>query len=313
MIDAPPLKRRADRQRRAALIGFPMDLGGNTRGVDMGPSAIRLTELALRLAEIGIETTDLGNVLVHTRALVEAGQPDAHFLNEILRAADSAAEMTQEALSMGAMPIVLGGDHSVAIGSLWGMAQSSGPGGVIWIDAHADLNTPATSPSGNVHGMPLAVALGLCADDPRFRSPSWPERSVLPQHTVLVGIRDLDPGEREFLQRPDAPRVFTMAEIDRRGIAAVAEEAISIASGAPFLHVSLDMDAVDPNDAPGVGTAVRGGLSYREAHTLLETIASKAQIDSADVVEVNPVLDERNRTAQLATELTCSLLGKTIL
>lgn len=297
--------------RGAGFIGFPIDLGGNRRGVDMGPSAIRLTDVATRLSALGVEVTELGNVLVHTRGLVERGDADAVFLEEILRASDAAASMTVNAVRDGLTPIMLGGDHSVAIGSLWGMASVHGPGGVIWIDAHADLNTPATTLSGNVHGMPLAVALGACAGDPRFAS-AWPARCVLPEHVAIVAARDLDPAERDLLRLPGAPRVFTMQEIDRRGIAAVAEEALEIASGAGFLHVSLDLDSLDPRDAPGVGTPVRGGLTYREAHTLLE-IAATGTPDSVDVVEVNPVLDVRNSTGVTAAELLCSLFGASIL
>jgi arginase len=221
--------------------------------------------------------------------------------------------MTVDAVERDCVPVMLGGDHSVAIGSLRGMASVHGPGGAIWIDAHADMNTPKTSPSGNVHGMPLAIALGLCADDPRFASERWPAQALDPKHTVIIGARDLDAGEQAYLRdHPAAPRVFSMQEIDRRGIASIADEAIEICSGAAFTHVSLDLDAVDPRDAPGVGTPVRGGLNYREAHTLLEII-STAKPDSVDVVEVNPVLDVRNQTAETAAELVCSLFGASII
>jgi arginase len=298
--------------RRIGIIGFPMDLGGNRRGVDMGPSALRLTSMTERLTNMGIDVVELGNVLVRTRGLVDSGSGDAHFVEEILRACDAAAQMTVDAVERDCVPMLLGGDHSVAIGSLRGMASVHGPGGAIWIDAHADVNTPATSPSGNVHGMPLAVALGACASDPRFASDRWPARALDHKKTVIIAARDLDEHERAFLRTPDAPRVFTMQEIDRRGIAAVADEALEITDGAAFLHVSLDLDALDPRDAPGVGTPVRGGLNYREAHTLLEIIAT-AQPDSVDIVEVNPVLDVRNQTAETASELVCSLFGASII
>jgi arginase len=298
--------------RRLGIIGFPMDLGGNRRGVDMGPSALRLTNMTQRLTNMGVEVVELGNVLVRTRGLVDSGAGDAHFVEEILRACDAAAQMTVDAIERECVPMLLGGDHSVAIGSLRGMASVHGPGAAIWIDAHADLNTPATSPSGNVHGMPLAVALGRCADDPRFASERWPARALDHRKTVIIAARDLDEHEREFLRTPEAPRVFTMQEIDRRGIAAVADEALEITSGAPFLHVSLDLDALDPRDAPGVGTPVRGGLNYREAHTLLEILAT-GEPDSVDIVEVNPVLDVRNQTAETASELVCSLFGASII
>ena len=298
--------------RRIGIIGFPMDLGGNRRGVDMGPSALRLTSMTSRLASMGIDVVELGNVLVRTRGLVDSGSGDAHFVEEILRACDAAAQMTVDAVERECVPMLLGGDHSVAIGSLRGMASVHGPGGAIWIDAHADVNTPATSPSGNVHGMPLAVALGRCADDPRFASDRWPARALDHKKTVIIAARDLDQHERAFLRTAEAPRVITMQEIDRRGIAAVADEALEITDGASFLHVSLDLDALDPRDAPGVGTPVRGGLNYREAHTLLEIIAT-AQPDSVDIVEVNPVLDVRNQTAETASELICSLFGASII
>lgn len=300
-------------QRHVGLIGFPMDLGGAMRGVDMGPSAIRLARLVEQIEALGLQVTDQGNVLVHTRALVDEGDPRARHLDEIVRACRAAATMVGEALDQGLWPLTLGGDHTVAIGTLWGMAQSAGaPGGVIWIDAHPDVNTPQTTLSGNVHGMPLAVALGMCEPDSGFYRDNWPRCSVESSRSVLIACRDIDPGEQETLRRPGGPKLFTMSDIDRRGMGAVAEEAVRIAAGGPFLHVSLDMDSVDPDYAPGVGTPVRGGLTYREAHTLMEVL-SESPVSSMDVVEVNPVLDSQNRTAVLATELICSLLGKRII
>jgi arginase len=289
-----------------------MDLGGNRRGVDMGPSALRLTDFPDRLKRLGLDVVDMGNVLVHTRALLDRDDPQAHFLDEILRACDAAGDMVLDALARDLLPLTLGGDHSVAIASMRAMAKANGTGGVIWIDAHADLNTPSTTISGNVHGMSLAVALGRCEGDPRFDNPRWPTQCVDPKRTVLIATRDLDPAEQEFLRGANAPRTFTIAEIDRRGIADVAEEAVSIASGGSFLHVTLDLDALDPSVAPGVGTPVQGGLSYREAHMLMETLAGSG-VSSLDVVEVNPVLDVRNQTAELAGELICSLFGARIL
>jgi arginase len=208
------------------------------------------------------------------------------------------------------MPLVLGGDHSVALGSLVGMAQARGPGGVVWVDAHGDVNTPETSPSGNVHGMVLAAALGLAGDV--FRRDGWPLPAVESGKLALLGVRSLDDGERELLQRIDA-KVFTMSEIDRIGVEPCMREALAHASGAAFLHVSLDMDVVDPDYAPGVGTPVRGGLSYREAHLAMETVAESGVLDSLDVVEVNPILDRENATGQLAVELVASALGARIL
>lgn len=301
-----------EKRRRVGLIGFPIDLGGNMRGVDMGPSAIRLSGFAERLESMGVDVTDMGNVLVHTRALIDQGDSSARHLEEILRASDECARMTEAVVQEGLLPVALGGDHTVVVGMLWGMAKLRGPGGIIWIDAHADLNTPRTSPSGNVHGMSLAMALGLCTGDSRFQTDEWPERSLLPEHTVLIGTRDLDPGEAEYLRQPGSPTVFTMSEVDRHGVSTIIEQALAITADASFLHVSLDMDAVDPHDAPGVGTPLRGGLTYREAHMLLETVAT-ADFSSVDVVEVNPVLDTHNSTAVLAGELICSLFGERIL
>jgi arginase len=208
------------------------------------------------------------------------------------------------------LPLVLGGDHSVALGSLVGMARVHGPGGVLWIDAHGDLNTPATSPSGNVHGMVLAAALDLGGD--AFHHDAWTLPAVAPRRIALVGVRSLDQGERELLRRLDA-KVFTMSEIDRIGIEPCMREAIAHAAGAAFLHVSFDMDVVDPDHAPGVGTPVRGGLSYREAHLAMETVAESGLLDSLDIVEVNPILDRENATGQLAVELVASALGARIL
>jgi arginase len=208
------------------------------------------------------------------------------------------------------MPLVLGGDHSVALGSLVGMARARGSGGVVWVDAHGDVNTPETSPSGNVHGMVLAAALGLAGD--AFRRDGWPLPAVESGKLALVGVRSLDEGERELLQRIDA-KVFTMSEVDRIGVEPCMREALAHASGAAFLHVSLDMDVVDPDYAPGVGTPVRGGLSYREAHLAMETVAESGVLDSLDVVEVNPILDRENATGQLAVELVASALGARIL
>lgn len=290
-----------------------MDLGGNQRGVDMGPSAIRLTDFVERLADLGIDIEDFGNVLVHTRAKVVEGSGNAHYLDEILRACRASAEMTEEVLAAGRIPVALGGDHTVAMGTIAGMAaKHKSPGGVIWIDAHADLNTPATSPSGNVHGMALAVALGLCDDDPSFAQRWWTSPMIDTKHCVLIATRDLDPGEREYLRGGNGPTVFTIEDIDRHGIMHVAKQAMEVVKGAPFLHVSVDLDALDPRDAPGVGTPVRGGLSYREAHALMESL-SQLPFSSVDLVEVNPSLDMQNQTAELAGELICSLFGARIL
>jgi arginase len=296
---------------RVALIGAPLDLGSGRRGVDMGPSAIRYAELAEHLAaKLGIETDDLGNVDAPVAESTVMGDDSARFLPQILELCERVAVLVTEARRRGELPLVLGGDHSVALGSLVGMANVHGPGGVIWIDAHGDLNTPDTSPTGNVHGMVLAAALGFAG--PAFERPGWTLPAIEAGKLALVGVRSLDPGERALLRRLDA-KVFTMSEIDRVGIESCMREALSHARGAAFLHVSLDMDVVDPEHAPGVGTPVRGGLSYREAHLAMEMLADSALADSLDVVEVNPVLDRENKTAPHAVELVASALGARIL
>ena len=297
--------------REVAVIGGTLDLGAGRRGVDMGPSAIRYAGLDQQLTDkLGVRVFDEGNVISPVAETAEVGDERARYLPQILDLCDRVAKLVEAATRRGAMPLVLGGDHSVALGSLVGMALARGPGGVVWIDAHGDLNTPETSPSGNVHGMVLAAALGLAGD--AFRREGWQIPAVEPGKLALVGVRSLDEGERELLGRIDA-KVFTMSEIDRIGVEPCMREALAHASGAGFLHVSLDMDAVDPDYAPGVGTPVRGGLSYREAHLALETVAEYGRTDSMDVVEVNPILDRENATGQLAVELVASALGARIL
>jgi arginase len=297
--------------RRVALIGAPLDLGAGRRGVDMGPSAIRYAELAEHLATaLGIATDDFGNVEAPVAEAVERDDERAHYLPEILELCDRVAKLVERARRGGATPIVLGGDHSVALGSLVGMAAVHGPGGVVWVDAHGDLNTPETSPSGNVHGMVLAAALGLGGEP--FAHDGWTLPAIEAGRLALVGVRSLDEGERTLLRELNAT-VFTMSEVDRRGIEPCMREALEHASGGAFLHVSFDMDAVDPEVAPGVGTPVRGGLSYREAHLAMELVAESGLVDSLDVVEVNPILDRENATGKLAVELVASALGARIL
>ena len=298
-------------KRQVVLIGAPLDLGAGRRGVDMGPSAIRYAGIAEHLAEkLDIETSDLGNIEAPVAESTAAGDDQARYLPQILELCDRVAQLVAKVRREGKTPIVLGGDHSVALGSLVGMASVSGPGGVIWIDAHGDLNTPETSPSGNVHGMVLAAALGLAGDS--FSRDGWPLPAVEAGKLALVGVRSLDEGERELVRKLDA-KVFTMSEIDRIGVEPCMREAIAHAAGAAFLQVSFDMDVVDPDYAPGVGTPVRGGLSYREAHLAMETVAESGLLDSLDIVEVNPILDRENATGQLAVELVASALGARIL
>ena len=297
--------------REVAVIGAPLDLGAGRRGVDMGPSAIRYAGLEQALVtKLGARVHDLGNVAAPVAESTAMGDDRTRFLSQILDLCDEVAALVRASRVAGRMPIVLGGDHSVALGSLVGMASVDGPGGVLWIDAHGDLNTPESSPTGNVHGMVLSGALGL--NGPAFAREGWTLPAVEVGRIALVGVRSLDDGERRLLGELEA-MVFTMSEVDRRGIEPCMREALAHTAGAAFLHVSLDMDVVDPDSAPGVGTPVRGGLSYREAHLAMEIVAESGLADSLDVVEVNPILDRENATGQLAVELVLSALGARIL
>jgi len=293
---------------RAAIIGAALDLGAGRRGVDMGPSAIRYAGLSDRLERAGIEVEDRGNVqaaIAETRA---SGQERARFLDEILETCARVSAEVERARSDGLVPLVLGGDHSIAMGSLSGLARD-GRGGVLWLDAHGDLNTPATSPSGNVHGMPLAAAIGLCEDFGRdgLRLPA-----VDPERVAVVGVRSLDPGE-QALVRELGVAIYTISDLDRRGMEPVLTEALERVGGGAFVHVSVDLDVVDPEVAPGVGDPVRGGLSYREAHLALELVAEAGVMNALDIVEVNPIHDHENTTAGVAVELAVSAFGGTIL
>jgi arginase len=290
------------------VIGAGLDLGAGRRGVDMGPSAIRYAELEARITSLGNHVVDYGDVRAPVPEATQEGDASHRYLGPIMQVCSRLADVVDEACGQGQLPIVLGGDHSIAMGSLGGMARRHGPGAVLWIDAHGDLNRPGTSPSGNVHGMPLAAALG--AGGEAFTTDAYPTPSV--EKAALVGVRSLDPGERDLI-RELGILVFTMTEIDRRGVEAVIADALAGLAGASFLHVSLDLDVVDPMFAPGVGTPVPGGLSYREAHLALELLAEAGVVDSLDVVEVNPILDRENQTAKLAVELVASALGKRIL
>jgi arginase len=300
----------AKTSRSVAVIGAALDLGSGRRGVDMGPSAIRYAGLDARLAQLGHECLDLGNVEAAVPEAADVADEHARFLPEIQATCSRVADLVAQAASNGLMPLVLGGDHSVALGSLAGLARVYGLGGVLWLDAHGDLNSPETSPSGNVHGMVLAAALGR--GGPRFQENGWGLPAVADSHAALVGVRSLDDGERELLGDLEAC-VFTMSDVDRLGVERAVRDALAHVAGAAFVHVSLDMDVVDPDVAPGVGTPVRGGLSYREAHLALELIAESGLLTSLDVVEVNPILDRENETGKLAVELVASALGARIL
>ncbi|HEY3070239.1 MAG TPA: arginase [Gaiellaceae bacterium] len=297
-------------ERRLAIIGAALDLGAGRRGVDMGPSAIRYAGIDDRLASLSLSCADWGNVETAVAEAASEGDPEARFLDEIKEACARIAGVVASAKREELVPIVLGGDHSVAIGTLGALASLYGPGGVVWFDAHGDLNTPETSPSGNVHGMPLAAALGLANE--AFASAAWPLPALDPEHVALIGIRSLDEGERELVHELGIA-VYTMSALDRRGVEPVVREALERVGGAPFVHVSLDMDVVDPEAAPGVGTPVRGGLSYREAHLAMELVAEWGEFGSFEIVEVNPILDRENATGRLAVELAASAFGARIL
>ena len=276
----------------------------------MGPSAIRYAGLDERISQLGRRCEDWGNVVTAVAEATSVGDERMRYLPEIKATCDRIAELVARAVGEGYLPLVLGGDHSVALGTLGGLARARGPGGVLWFDAHGDLNRPDTSPSGNVHGMPLAAAMGLAGLE--FQGEAYPLPAVEPRRVALVGVRSLDPGERELLAELDA-RVFTMSDLDRMGVETALREALDHVAGGRFVHVSLDMDVLDPDVAPGVGTPVRGGLSYREAHLALELVAESGLAGSLEVVEVNPILDRENQTAKLAVELVASALGARIL
>jgi arginase len=303
------------RHSRVAIVGAPLDLGAGRRGVDMGASALRFAGVNEKLAALGYDVSDCGNVAVEQPERVSAGPRRARYLPQIAETCTRLAEVVDEIATAGTVPLVLGGDHSVAVGTISGMSKAMRRRkqrlGVLWIDAHADMNTPQTSPSGNVHGMPLACVIGKGPRELTHIFDYAPK--VDPKNVALVGIRDVDVLERPHV-RKSGVRAFTMRDIDERGMRAVMEEAIQIAgAGTAGLHVSLDMDSCDPEHAPGVGTPVRGGLSYREAHLAMEMIGDSERLVSMEVVEVNPVIDEANRTGLLAVELIMSAMGKRIL
>ena len=276
----------------------------------MGPSAIRYAGLEARIVELGRRCVDWGDVVTAVAEASAVGDERVRFLPQIKETCERIAELVARAVEEGFLPLVLGGDHSVALGTLGGLARASGPGGVLWLDAHGDLNRPATSPTGNVHGMPLAAALGL--GGPEFESESYPLPALESSRVALLGVRSLDPAERELLAELDA-LVFTMSDLDRVGVEPAMRDALAHVAGPGFVHVSLDLDVLDPEVAPGVGTPVRGGLSYREAHLALELVAESGLVGSIEVVEVNPILDRENQTGKLAVELVASALGARIL
>jgi arginase len=294
---------------RVAIIGAPIDFGSTRRGVDMGCSAIRYAGLQADLQRLGHDVVDLGNVQVALAEQGDFGDPRLKHLDKIVDAAAALAGLVAEARADHRFPLVLGGDHSIALGSLAGAARDRTIG-VIWIDAHGDFNTAETTPTGNIHGMPLAAACGI--GDPRLVNLVYPGRKVDPKHVALVGVRDLDEGERALL-RAHGVSVFTIQQIDRKGMDRVVAEALEVVTdGTDGVFASLDLDALDPREAPGVGTPVAGGVNYREAHLTMELLAEAGCLVALDVVEVNPILDSENSTARLASELALSALGKRI-
>lgn len=293
------------------IIGVPVDLGANRRGVDMGPSAMRYAFLRERLNDLGHEVEDLGNIKVPERDSVSKKDHRLTYLPDILQVNEELMLKVSEVLTSGGFPLVLGGDHSVSIGSIAGVARNVPSFGILWFDAHGDFNTPETSSSGNIHGMPLAVSVGRGDEDLVGCGGVVPK--VAEENVVIIGVRDLDPEESELLHSSKVT-ALTMQDIDERGMQEVVKQGLAIAgAGVDGFIVSFDLDVIDPMEAPGVGTPVRGGITYREAHLAMELVAQSGGLLAMDVVEVNPILDHRNQTAELAVELISSALGKTIL
>ncbi len=294
---------------KVRIIGVPIDLGQRRRGVDMGPSAIRYAQLAERLHAIGHEVEDAGNVAVPIMEGATLHDQRARFLPEVMAVAVETANVVEQAMRDGCFPIVLGGDHSLAIGSIAGVLRVKPRCAIFWFDAHGDYNTMETTPSGNIHGMAFSGAMGFAG--PKL-SVEWDPQRVDPHRAVLIGARALDNGEKENL-RKSGIHIFTMHELDRYGIKEVISRALDLTKDSDGLHVSFDMDILDPLEAPGVGTPERGGIDYREAHLALELLAESGKLTSLDVVEVNPILDQANRTAELAAELCASAVGARIM
>lgn len=310
MTSNPP----AGAPRGVSMLGFPMDLGAGRRGVDMGPSAVRYAGLAAEVAELDLDFEDLGDVEVPVPATMEQG-PGAKYMKEIVTACENLAPRVESVLDAGRFPVVVGGDHSMAMGTVTGVAshfrKKNEKIGMLWIDAHADFNTDKTSPTGNIHGMPLSALMGYGA--PELVDIGGFSPKVMPENTVLIGIRSVDDGERELVMASGI-HYYEMMKIDARGMAAVVEEALAIAlRGAAGVHVSLDMDGIDPASAPGVGTPVAGGISMRETYLLMEMLADCGRLVSMEVAELNPILDSGNATAELACEMITSALGKKVM
>ncbi|PTX58930.1 arginase [Melghirimyces profundicolus] len=299
------------KNKKITIIGVPMDLGADRRGVDMGPSAIRYASVKEKLTGLGWDVQDHGNLMVPTPESYDVGELQLKYLREITEVSKELASTIDKVVRTGRFPLILGGDHSIAIGTIAGMAKHHKRMGVIWFDAHGDLNTAETSPSGNIHGMPLAVGLGLGHPDLVNIGGFAPK--IQPENVVIIGARQLDEGERVLI-RERGIKVFTMHDIDRMGMGAVMEESLKIVSeGTDGVHLSLDLDGLDPHDAPGVGTPVAGGITYRESHLAMEMLAEADLLTSAEFVEVNPILDHGNRTAKAAVALIGSVFGEKVL
>jgi arginase len=301
--------------QKIRIIGVPMDLGASRRGVDMGPSALRVGGLAQQLKSMSHQVEDIGNVLVKQPEEQHYGEKRAKYMAEIVETAKGLAQIVEKTLDDGLLPLVMGGDHSVALGTMGGVSsflrKKEKRVGLLWLDAHADMNTPESSPSGNIHGMPLAAIAGYGPDE--LTQLAGPKPMVNPHNIAIVGVRDIDARERKIIKESGV-HAFTMRDLDERGMREVMAEAIRFASDeTDGIAVSLDLDFVDPADAPGVGTPVRGGVTYREAHLAMEMIADTKSVVSLEVVEVNPVIDQHNQTALLSIELVLSALGKRIL
>ena len=297
--------------RQISLIGVPMDFGQDLRGVDMGPAAVRYTGLINRLRELGHTVRDRGDVPIPIRdEAVPEPVPGNTYVEEITRICNAVHSLGRRVIEKGDFPLFVGGDHSIAVGTVAAAGSGGEPIGLIWVDAHGDFNTPDTSPSGNIHGMPLAILMG--EGHPDLVNVGRPGPKILPENVVMIGLRDIDPTEKKRL-KTSGVTVFTMRDIDEQGISTVANKAMMKFAHMKRIHLTLDMDALDPMEAPGVGTPVPGGITYREAHLLMEILADTKKVGSMDLVEINPILDVANKTAKLAVELTLSALGKSIL
>ncbi len=291
--------------KKIKIFGVPMDLGQSKRGVDMGPSAMRYAGLSSRLKELGCKIKDTGNIQVPVKESLD----DRNVLSEIYRACAAVYDAGRKAVAEGCIPVFIGGDHSISIGSVGGITHDF-PAGLIWIDAHGDFNTQQTSTSGNIHGMSLAVLTGLGM--PELVDIGRPGPKIDPNDIVLIGVRSLEQKEKKLLKKNNIS-IFTMRDIDEQGINSIMYKALDKLSHLDRIHVSMDMDSIDPMSAPGVGTPERGGLTYREAHLMMEIIADSGRLSSMDIVEINPIIDQSNQTAKIAVELTASLFGKSIL